>query len=141
MRTVNAMGTTNSYWGVRALNIYLARCCNGCDQCLGPLKTDCTVCSEGWVRYDNQRINCIHQAPFFLLSKILINQITDPNSDDRIPMEINLLEVNQNIATYGTFTYSINNNLQILTIQVYTKCFTNKKCKVFLQNAYDASLK
>ncbi|CAD8181501.1 unnamed protein product [Paramecium octaurelia] len=128
MTTSKVSGTTNSYWGIRALNIYLSKCYNSCNLCVGPYRTDCTVCSGGLVLYKSLCTN----SPFFLLSKILINQIQDPKSDERIPMEINLLEVNQKIATQGTFTYSINNSLQILTIQVYAKCFTNIKMQSYL---------
>ncbi|CAD8148392.1 unnamed protein product [Paramecium octaurelia] len=124
MRTNRNAATTNAYWGIRAFNLYfVSNCYNGCDLCLGPLKTDCTACSRGWVFYNNLCIN----SPFILLSQILINHIKDPKSDERIPMEINLLEVNQQIVTQGTFTQTINNNLQILTILVYAKCFPNKK--------------
>ncbi|CAD8148390.1 unnamed protein product [Paramecium octaurelia] len=61
MRTNHNPATTDAYWGIRALNIYIANnCYDGCDLCLGPLKTDCTACSRGWVFYNNLCINCIH---------------------------------------------------------------------------------
>ena len=60
MRTNHNSITTNAYWGIRAFNIYLAKCFKGCDQCLGPLKTECTVCSSGWVFYNNLCTHCIH---------------------------------------------------------------------------------
>ncbi|CAD8059213.1 unnamed protein product [Paramecium primaurelia] len=77
MRTNHNSITTNAYWGIRAFNIYLAKCITGCDQCLGPLKTECTVCSSGWVFYKNICTHRIHQSQsklflcFFHKSKLL----------------------------------------------------------------------
>ncbi|CAK93053.1 unnamed protein product (macronuclear) [Paramecium tetraurelia] len=123
MRTNQYSASVSAYWGIRAFTLYLAKCCNGCDQCLGPLKTDCTHCSSGWITYNNLCIN----SPFYLLSQVLINQVQDPHSDERIPIEINILETNQQIVTQGTFTYSINNSQKILNFRIYVKCYANKK--------------
>lgn len=39
IRTNHNSITANAYWGIRAFNLYLAKCINGCDQCFGPLKS------------------------------------------------------------------------------------------------------
>ncbi|CAD8148344.1 unnamed protein product [Paramecium octaurelia] len=128
MKTNKNVATTNAYWGVRALNIYLAKhCYDGCAQCRSLLKTECTVCSSGWVFYTNL---CIYPSPM-LGTTIRITQIKDLKSHERIPMEINLLETNQQIVTQGSFTYTINNNLSILNIRVYAKCYPNKKMQSY----------
>ncbi|CAD8130978.1 unnamed protein product [Paramecium sonneborni] len=129
MRTNHNSITTNASWGIRAFNIYLAKCINGCDQCIGPVKIQCTGCSNGWVFYNKI---CTHPPPIFY-SQIQITQVNDTNSDEKIHMEINLLEVNQQIKTYGNITHSVQSNKSILTIQVYAKCFLNKKINSQLQ--------
>ncbi|CAK93056.1 unnamed protein product (macronuclear) [Paramecium tetraurelia] len=124
MQTNHNVATTDAYWGIRAFNIYIAQnCYYGCKQCLGPLKTDCSVCIREWVFYNSL---CIYPSPMLGIT-IRITQIKDPKSHERIPMEINLLETNQQVVTQGTFTYTIDKNLQILNIRVYAKCYPNKK--------------
>ncbi|CAK93038.1 unnamed protein product (macronuclear) [Paramecium tetraurelia] len=133
MQTNHNVATTNAYWGIRAFNIYLAKCQNGCDECVGPLKTEFTVCSSGWEFYDNI---CTNSSPMLGIT-IRITQIKDPKSHERIPMEINLLETNQQIVTQGTFTYTINNNISILNIRVYAKCYPNKKMKSYFIKCFE----
>ncbi|CAK66915.1 unnamed protein product (macronuclear) [Paramecium tetraurelia] len=125
MRTNLNTETTDASWGIRAFDIYLAKCFTGCDQCIGPLKTDCKVCSSGWIFYKDL---CTHPPPM-LFSQISITQNKDSQSDQRISMEIRLLEVDQQIITQGDFTLLFKNNQQILTVQVYVKCFPNKTIK------------
>ncbi|CAD8148386.1 unnamed protein product [Paramecium octaurelia] len=128
MRTNHNPATTNAYWGIRSFNLYIAKhCYDGCDQCRSLLKTDCTACLSGWVFYNNL---CIFPSPMLGIT-IRITQIKDPRSNERIPMEINLLETNQQIVTQGSFTYTINNNLSILNIRVYAKCYPNKKMQSY----------
>ncbi|CAD8116402.1 unnamed protein product [Paramecium sonneborni] len=133
MRTNHNAITTIASWGIRAFNIYLAKCFNGCDQCTGPLKTQCTVCSDGWVFYHTI---CTYPPPIFF-SQIQITQIQDLNSDERIHMEIKLLEVNKQIINQGSMKLSVYNNQPILTIQVYAKCIPNSIMKSkFQSNTY-----
>ncbi|CAK93030.1 unnamed protein product (macronuclear) [Paramecium tetraurelia] len=128
MKTNHNAATTNAYWGIRAFNLFISNACfKGCDECISLLKTGCTVCSSGWVFYTNL---CIYPSPMLGIT-IRITQIKDPKSHERIPMEINLLETNQQIVTQGTFTYTINNNISILNIRVYAKCYPNKKMKSY----------
>ncbi|CAK93036.1 unnamed protein product (macronuclear) [Paramecium tetraurelia] len=129
MRT-SPNAATNAYWGIRAFNIYLAKCCKGCDECFGPLKTECTVCSSEWVLYKNLCTN----SPPMLLSQISTSQIKDLQSDDRIPIEINLLEVDQQINTQGNFTISVKNQYKFLTVQVYIKCLPKTRIKSLFQS-------
>ncbi|CAD8154059.1 unnamed protein product [Paramecium octaurelia] len=129
MRTSLNTGTINAFWGIRAFDIYLAKCFTGCDQCIGPLKSDCKVCSSGWVFYKNL---CTHPPPM-LFSQISITQTKDSQSDQKNSMKIHLLEVDYSIITQGDFTLLIQNNQKILTIQVYVKCFPNKTINSQLQ--------
>ncbi|CAK93051.1 unnamed protein product (macronuclear) [Paramecium tetraurelia] len=127
---------SNGYWGIRAFNIYLAKCQNGCDECVGPLKTEFTVCSSGLVLYNNICTN----SPPMLLSQISTSQIKDLQSDDRIPIEINLLEVDQQINTQGNFTLSVKNQYKFLTIQVYVRCHPKTRINsLFQSNKYQDS--
>ncbi|CAD8148346.1 unnamed protein product [Paramecium octaurelia] len=122
--------TARAYWGIRAFNIYIAKCCKGCDQCIGPLKTDCILCSSDWVFYKNICTN----TPPMPLSQISISQIKDSESDLRVPIEIDLLEVDQQINTQGNFTLSVKNIYKFLTVQVYLKCLPKTRIKSQFQN-------
>ncbi|CAK67494.1 unnamed protein product (macronuclear) [Paramecium tetraurelia] len=132
MRTNNNSITKNAYWGIRAFNLYLAKCITGCDQCLGPLITQCTECSKEWVIYQNF---CTYPPPMLFL-QISITQLKVPQLN-WIPIQIHLLEVDQKIVSQGNFTLLFKNTQQILTFQVDIKCIPKKAIKsLFYSNSF-----
>ncbi|CAD8150776.1 unnamed protein product [Paramecium pentaurelia] len=117
-------------WGISSLDLYIAKCSNGCQVCYGIKETECNICIKKWGFYQNK---CI-PAPSIECSHIQIIQVNDLNLSFKNSFQIKIDEVNKNITDDGNINVIVGEQIPTITFKISVKCQENNTIDSFFRN-------
>ncbi|CAK62206.1 unnamed protein product (macronuclear) [Paramecium tetraurelia] len=104
-----------AFWVIQSLDIYIAECSIGCQECFGTEPTMCTKCIKKWGFYQNQ---CII-APPIECANVRIVQFKDQNINNPDTFQITIDEVNQNSIDKGQQKLFVSSSISTLTFKFW----------------------
>ncbi|CAD8191748.1 unnamed protein product [Paramecium pentaurelia] len=118
-------------WGLSQFDLFVAICSYNCKECYGELKSQCSICRDGWIMVD---IGCI--APPLECSQIRITEYQNTQVDLMTSFRIRSDEIAQNISEIGQKTIILNKQIASINFQIQVKCLEKQIVKSFFRSCY-----
>ncbi|CAD8187217.1 unnamed protein product [Paramecium octaurelia] len=112
------------YWGVNAIEVYVAKCSINCQSCLGPGAKQCTACIQDWILFKGQ---CIHydKIPPLTCGYIKIVQKLKQISNNINQIQFKSDLIAQETLKLGENEIEFDSTTPVLNFEIQARCPQN----------------
>ncbi|CAD8120199.1 unnamed protein product [Paramecium sonneborni] len=120
----------NAFWGLQSFDLFTAECPQGCAECYGYQKNQCSKCKKKWVLLSD---GCIPLPPIEC-AQVRISQLNDFQENLENSLEIYFDELERNFKEIGQTNFILKETISNISFSIYVKCKEKLNITSFFRN-------